>query len=134
MAERNAFRIQHFFSCNLKVKSNNKLNFLAQGEKSEDDQWTTFKGDAPYTKLSLLGGNYIKKSIEVDSVDYAICAREGGFFFEKYFENLSDTLPSLIRELKNDFERKLGVEYPYKRLQIIEVPVHFQALYRSLVH
>ena len=131
VAERNALRTQNFFTYNMKVKSNDALTFLAQGEKTEDGEWTCFNGDKPYTKLSLLAGNYIQKTIEVDSVDYSVCVRDGGFFFERYFENLSDTLPSLIREIKSDYERKLGVSYPYNRLSLVEVPVHFQAHYRG---
>ncbi|MGQ1787469.1 MULTISPECIES: golvesin C-terminal-like domain-containing protein [unclassified Saccharicrinis] len=131
VAERNALRIQKFFTYNMKVKSSNGLNFISQGIKTNNDGWTYFKGDKPYTKISLAAGHYITKSIDVDSVNYAVSVREDGFFFEKYFENLSDTLPFLITEIKEDYERKLGVRYPYNRLSVVEVPLHFYAHFRG---
>ncbi|GAF02313.1 golvesin C-terminal-like domain-containing protein [Saccharicrinis fermentans] len=131
VAERNAFRIQKFFTYNLKIKSSSGLHFISQGKKTEKDGWTYFKGDKPYTKVSLIGGPYLTKSVEVDSVQFAVSVRNDGFFFEKYFENLGDTLPSLIQEIKQDYERKLGVKYPYKRLSLVEIPLHFYAHFRG---
>lgn len=130
VAERNTFRIQHFFTYEMQVKSNGDLQFIAQGSKTQQDDWTWFKGDVPYPKISLIGGNYTSKSIELDSLQYSVSARDKGFFFEKYFQNLGDTLPVLVRNVKRDYERKLGVRYPYKRLTFVEVPLHFHAHFR----
>ncbi|WP_143525006.1 golvesin C-terminal-like domain-containing protein [Labilibacter marinus] len=131
VAERNALRVQKFFTYELKVKSSNQLNYISQGKQGEDGDWVHFTGDKPYSKISLVGGQYQSKSIEVDSVNYSVTAREDGFYFEKYFENLSDTLPNLLKDIKKDYERKLGVEYPYNRFSIVEVPVHFYAYFRG---
>ncbi|SMO77806.1 ABC-type transport system involved in multi-copper enzyme maturation, permease component [Saccharicrinis carchari] len=130
VAERNTFRVKQFFNYDMKVKSADGLEFIAQGSKGEEGGWTTFKGDVPYPKLSLIAGKYKSKSIDVDSVQYAVTAREEGFFFEKYFQNLSDTLPALVRDMKQDYERQLGLKYPYKRLTFVEVPVHYYAHFR----
>ncbi len=131
VAERNAFRVQKFFNYRLKIKSTKKLNFLSQGIKSEEDEWICFNGDRPYSKISLVGGGYQKKSIEVDSVDYGLFLDEDNNYFDDYFNNLSDTLPNLIKEIKKDYERKLGIRYPYKRLTFVEVPLHFYAYFRG---
>ncbi len=131
VAERNALRIQKFFTYTMKVKSRDGLSFIAQGDKTEDNNWTYFNGDTPYSKICLVAGNYRTKTLDVDSIDYTFYAAADGFQFEKYFENLTDTLPALIRVLKNDYERKLGVRYPYNRLTFVEVPIHFQAHFRG---
>ncbi len=131
VAERNAFRINNFFTSTIKVKSKEHFNYLAQGKSSEKDGWHIFKGDAKYAKLSLVGGDFITKSLEIDSVQFGVCLKPENAFFEKYFKNISDTLPSLIDNLKKDFERNLGLEYPYKRLTFVEVPVHFKSYFRG---
>ncbi len=131
IAERNAFRVDHFFTSTIKVKTKANFDYLTQGESSEDNGWKVFKGDAKYAKLSIVGGHFITKSIDVDSVKYGFCIKEENAFFEKYFENITDTLPSLIDNLKKDFERNLGLTYPYKRLTFVEVPVHFKSYFRG---
>ena len=131
VADRNAHRITRFFTSDIKIKGITGIKYLSQGEESYDGDWTVFKGDAKYSKLSLIGSEFTGKSIEVDSVKYSYLVKQDNDFFTKYFENLGDTLPNLISEIKGDFERKLGVPYPYKRLTFVEVPLHFYSYYRS---
>ncbi len=131
VAERNAFRVNSFFTSTIKVKTKANFDYLTQGESTEDNGWKVFKGDSKYAKLSIIGGNFATKSIDVDSIKFGICIKEENAFFEKYFENLTDTLPSLIDNLKKDYERNLGLSYPYKRLTFVEVPVHFKSYFRG---
>ena len=52
-------------------------------------------------------------------------AKEGNQYFLNYFNEFTDSLPNIIRELKNEYETKIGLEYPFERLILAEVPVHF---------
>jgi ABC-type transport system involved in multi-copper enzyme maturation permease subunit len=131
VADRNALRVSKFFTSTVKVKANNRMTYLCQGEKADQGDWLVFKGDRSYTKLSLVGAPFIQKSLQVDSLKYSVLVKDGNNFYEKYFENLEDTLPVLVTQLKEDYERELGVVYPYKRLNFVEVPLHFYAYYRS---
>jgi len=130
VAERNAFRINHFFTSNVKVKGLKDLTYLSQGEQFEKDGYSMFKGDAKYSKLSLVGSSFEKKEISVDSIKYQVLLNKENWFYDNYFTNLKDTLPDLIRRIKGDYERKLSLKFPYKRLSFIEVPVHFYTYYR----
>ncbi len=131
VAERNAFRINNFFTSEIKVKGNSDLNYLTQGNQHGSNDWSVFEGDAKYAKLSIVGGDFISKTLDVDSVKFGILIKQENTFYEKYFENISDTLPSLIKTLKNDYERNLGIKYPYKRLTFVGVPVHFKSYFRG---
>ncbi len=131
VAERNAFRINNFFTSEIRVKGNGDLNYLTQGNQYNSNDWSVFEGDAQYAKLSIVGGDFISKTLDVDSVKFGIQIKQENTFYEKYFENISDTLPSLIKTLKNDYERNLGLKYPYKRLTFVEVPVHFKSYFRG---
>ncbi len=131
VAERNAFRISNFFTSEIKVKGNSGLIYLTQGNQHSSSDWSVFEGDAKYAKLSIVGGDFISKTLDVDSVKFGILIKQENTFYEKYFENISDTLPSLIKTLKNDYERNLGLKYPYKRLTFVEVPVHFKSYFRG---
>ncbi len=51
-------------------------------------------------------------------------------YFESYFTQESDTLSSVIREAKQEIENKIGLEYPFSRLNIVEVPIQFYSYNR----
>ena len=45
-------------------------------------------------------------------------------YFSEYFSNISDTLPYLIKEEKDDYEiEELDLYYPFNRINLVEVPV-----------
>ncbi|UCC45348.1 MAG: hypothetical protein JSU65_05355 [Candidatus Zixiibacteriota bacterium] len=85
----------------------------------------TFRPESRLPQISLTLGKYEHKSLEVDSVNYSIHYLPGHDFFMPFFDELTDTLPALIRELRNDYEVTLGLDYPFERLSIVEVPIQF---------
>ena len=110
----------------LQVKTQNDLIPLSQGvmkEISETD--FKFELDHPLPKISLLIGNYKKYSIEVDSISYNLFTMEGNEYYKVHFTDISDSLPGIIRSLKNEYESHVGLEYPFKRFSLAEVPVQF---------
>ncbi len=66
-----------------------------------------------------------KKAITVDEVSYELYILEGHDYFSQYFSELGDGLVEVIREAKDDYERKLALSYPYKRFTLIESPINF---------
>ncbi|WP_321319885.1 hypothetical protein [Labilibaculum sp.] len=115
-----------FTNFTLKVKTSNNLIPVSQGEVTKiEDGVFAFHPESALPKISLLIGNYLQHSIQVDSVEYSIYNIRGNEFFLKHFDVIQDSLPSLIRELKNEYETQIDLEYPFKRFALAEVPIQF---------
>ncbi|MFC1692719.1 hypothetical protein ACFL1R_04355 [Candidatus Latescibacterota bacterium] len=111
----------------LTVKTDTKLVALSQGNSTSNPEngeyW--FKPEVPMPQLSLVIGKYEEKSIVVDNMTYSIFVLNGHDFFSKYFNEIGKKLHKIIEESKQDYERKIKLEYPYKRFSFIEVPIQF---------
>jgi len=110
----------------LKVNTRTDLMAISQGDQTHEQEGEfNFTPEFPLTQLSLLIGGYQKYSTKIDSIEYGIFAIKGNNFFENHFTDISDSLSGMIRELKNEYETAIGLEYPFKRFYLAEVPVHF---------
>lgn len=110
----------------LKVKTDPALTAVSQGKQLISAKGLyEFRPEYALPKISLLIGRYQPCKIQVDSVEYSIYAIKGHDYFRSVFDQISDTIPALIRNLKKDYETDLGLAYPFKRLIFAEVPVHF---------
>lgn len=120
-----------FTNFTLKVKKQKNLVAISQGKKSKvSDSEVQFNNEHPLPEISLVIGNYSEKSIVVDSINYKLLTLKGHDFFSKPLKSIKDTLPSLIRELQSDFERKINMKYPFKSFSVIETPVHYKVVKR----
>jgi len=120
-------RIENGFTLfSLHVKTSADLTAVSQGNViSVEKGIFEFKPEYPLTGISLVIGDYTKQSIQVDSVEYSVYTIRGHDYFSPVFAEISDTLPSLIRSLKQEYEINLGLKYPFRRLTLAEVPLHF---------
>ena len=84
-----------------------------------------FKTDFPLPEISLVAGRYDMDSILVDTVEYRLYRYAGHDFYKTFFTEIGDTLGSVIRESMQDYEVRLNLPYPFKRLSLIEVPVQY---------
>jgi len=110
----------------LKVKTNPALTVISQGLSTYSKNGITeFKNEFALPKISLLIGNYTSYHIKVDSIDYALYTIKGNDYYKSYFTNIADTLPQVIRSLKQEYELNLGLKYPFKRFSLAEVPLNF---------
>jgi len=117
---------RHFISYELDVHSKSDLTALSQGAKEDlGAGHVRFKSDFPLSNLSLLIGNYHKKSLSVDSVDYQLYHMAEHDYYQDYFSEIGDTLTDVIREFVQDYEVRLSLDYPFKRLCLIEVPLQY---------
>jgi hypothetical protein len=110
----------------LNVKTNPGLEVISQGSKiNNDDGSISFVNKQPLPKLSLLIGKYEKRSVVVDSVSFNLFTAPNHNYFEASLDELGDTLFAVIKELKQDYEREVNLEYPYDQFSLIEVPIQF---------
>ncbi|MEE8377826.1 MAG: hypothetical protein V3R45_05605, partial [Candidatus Aminicenantaceae bacterium] len=90
----------------------------------------TFKAETKLPQISLTIGTYEHKEIQVDDVIYSLYFRPGHDYFTPYLTEIGDSLPDLIRTLKNEYEVMLDLNYPFKRLSLVEVPIHIYSYQR----
>ncbi|MPQ48147.1 hypothetical protein GCQ56_14160 [Marinifilum sp. N1E240] len=115
-----------FTQYSLDVHTSNSLVPVSQGDlKTTEDGVYEFRPENKLPQISLLIGDYKQYTTTIDSIDYSIFSIKGNEFFLKHFDAIQDSLPSLIRELKNEYETTHGLEYPFKRFSLAEVPIQF---------
>ncbi len=113
-----------YYLTHIHVKDGLTAISQGKGTHSEDNVYN-FITEQPMPQISLLIGNYLNYSITVDSVDYSIYTIDGNDYYSEFFTELVDTIPSVIRDLRNEYETELGFSYPYHRFSLAEVPIQF---------
>lgn len=118
----------NFIDFKLDVEVTGQQIPISQGKvEKKGENLYQFRPEYPLPQLSLAIGDYEKKSIEVDSVEYAIYHYPGHDYFVPYFEELGDTVNLLVADLMNSYEHDQKLSYPFNRLQLVEVPRQFFA-------
>ena len=117
-----------FTAYSLTVHTRPGLTAVSQGTVESDVAGTfMFTPEDPLPQISLAVGPYERFSTVVDSVEYAVCHHDAEYYYAEHFTEIGDTLSSLIKDLRQEFENRVGLEYPFPRLTIVEVPIHFTA-------
>jgi hypothetical protein len=122
---------QQFTRFILNVTTEGNLTAISQGKATKKTEGRfQFITEKPIPQLSLIIGDYHKRSLVIDSVDYQLFVMKNHDYFTEYFLELVDTLPVLIRGLKQDYENNLNLLYHYPRFTLVEVPVQFASYQR----
>ena len=121
-----------FIKMDLNVESKPGLTVISQGnsEEKEDGNWS-FTAQQALNAYSVVIGAFEKVSTMVDSVEFSLYYHPKHTFFKPYFTELEDTASVLIQNIKNDFERQLAVNYPFKKFSIVESPINFYSYLRN---
>jgi hypothetical protein len=120
-----------FIHFDLEVKTQPGLQAISQGEIAEVSPGQfNFSSKVPLTQISLAIGQYEKKSIQNDSLEYGIWHIKGHDYFSDQFPEARDTIAQLINERMGDFERTYKLEYAFDRLFLVEVPAQFKSYNR----
>ena len=121
-----AYHQSNFTQYNLKVKTKEDLVAVSQGKQTNPESGLfLFENDYPLPKISLTIAKYNKHSITVDSIEYNIYSTQGNDFYLEHFTEFKDTMPAIIRELRDEYETLLDLKYGFNRFSFVEVPVHF---------
>jgi hypothetical protein len=125
------FRRQ-FANFDLKVKTSNNLLPVSQGTRSTNDSINyIFNIRDPLPQLTLAIGEYNEHIIDIDGIDVKLNYFKGHDFYKGFFSEIGDTLQDLIIEFLDNYERPLGMVYPYSQFTLLETPVQFSSLPRS---
>lgn len=122
---------KNFTTYTLTVHHPGHQTVLSQGNRQEENGKTIFTHQHPLPGISLTLADYEKKALKVDSVEYEIYYFKGHDYFSAYFNLLQDTLPALIRDIKNDIEIAKGRDYPFSKFVLAETPVQFASYIRN---
>ncbi len=118
-----------FIKFNLTVSTQPELIAISQGksEKQEQNGKTIFRftPEQRLSEIALIIGQYEKRSLTVDNIEYSLFSLKSHDFFTPYFTEIGDTLAALIRDAKNNLENTIGLNYPFQRLNLIETPINF---------
>ncbi len=118
----------------LKVTTPKGLTAISQGEPETLSQNNkiqyTFKPEVLLPKISLTIGSYQHQEIEVDNITYSLYVRPGHDYFTPLLSEIGEQLPEIIKKLKDEYEVMLGLDYPYNRLSLVEVPIHIYSYQR----
>ena len=69
--------------------------------------------------------------MESDSTLYSVWHIKGHDYYEAAFDSIRDTIPGLIRNLRENLERTYKLSYPFERFSVVEVPAQFYSYVRS---
>lgn len=123
---------QNFSRYTLKVKTRPDLVAVSQGKSQSDVPGEySFVARDPLPQISLAIGKYQISSVDLDGIEASIATIEGHDGYKKYLSETSDTVKTLLSDFLDDFERSLGMNYPYQNFTLLEVPVQFKSLQHS---
>ena len=91
----------------------------------------TFDPGHALPQLSLSIGQYEKKSMKVDSLEFSVYHVKGHDYFQGALPDIRDTMPSIILERLRDYERNTDLKYPFVAFSIVEVPGNFKSFDRT---
>ncbi len=121
-----------FTSMNLLVSTTPSLRVISQGQcDSLSAGKYQFIPEQAQNAYSLIIGEFEKHTTLIDSVEFNLYHHKNHGFYKEYFTEIGDTLPQVIKTIKDDFERKLGLKYPYKRFSVVEVPINMYSYLRN---
>lgn len=120
---------KNFFNLQLTARTNPGLTVLSQGVHTEQGGGVhVFRPEKKLPQFSLVIGRYERRAVVCDDVEYSLYTLRGHDAFSDYLHTLDrDDVIRQIRFVKNEIEGDLRLTYPFRRLSIIEVPVHFLA-------
>ncbi|MGL5787075.1 MAG: hypothetical protein ACRCX4_09685, partial [Bacteroidales bacterium] len=125
--------LRTFFShFSTEIHTQKGLFGLAQGDSvSFSDNIYKYKTDKPVLGLTAIIGNYEQRSVKVDNVNFSLLTFKGHDSFRSITDSIQDTIPSLIKDIKQVIEAGNNLDYPFSRFSLVEVPVQYTTYARQ---
>ena len=109
----------------LRVRNEEGLTAVSQGNSKTENGYSVFTNDSPLTGLTLAIGNYRSDTLNVDSVRYLTYYFPGNDYYKSVLSGIKDTLPMLVSGIMRELETNFSTKYPFRTLSLLEVPVQF---------
>ncbi len=116
---------RQFSHYKLQVKTADGLTAISQGKAEQEGSTFRFESSNANSQISLIIGDYEQIQQEIDGLEFNIFIKKGHDYFSEFFEDIKDTIPSIVTESLQDLERNLDLYYPFERFSIVEVPIQF---------
>lgn len=121
-----------FSNYRLEVETLPQLTVISQGTGLNADGKWVFESTHANSQLSLVIGDYMRKTYDVDGLEFNLYAKPGHDYYTDFFETVQDTLSSVLAETLQDYERTVDLYYPFERFSLVEVPLQYYAYQRVL--
>ncbi len=121
-----------FSEYSLTVETAPNLTVISQGVGEHEDGIWHFNSTHANSQISLVIGEYVRATKDVDGLEFNLYMKEGHDYYGDFFDSIQDTLPSVIAESLQDYERSLDLYYPFERFSLVEVPIQFYSYQRVL--
>lgn len=116
----------------LRVHNPKKRTVISQGEKTIRDEKVTFTNSSLLPGISLCMGEYVTRSMTVDSVTYELNVFKNHVSSLDVFQSLdSSFLASILVDYKHKTETDMNRQYPYNRFILAETPISFASYFRN---
>ena len=130
--ENPGWRQSYFSRFTLDVKPLPGLVPLSQGKcVTEGDGLYSYTTDYPSPAIPLVIGDYKQVSLVSDSTEYSVWYIDGHDYFIAPFDSIRDTIPTLVKNIREDMERTYKLDYSFSRFSVVEVPAQFYSYARS---
>lgn len=116
---------RQFSDYKLNVETKPGLMAISQGTSTEEEGKFSFSNKTALSQISLVIGEYQKSSKEIDGLNFNLYVKNGHDYYTKFFEDIKDTIPTVVAEALKDFERTIDMYYPFESFSLVEVPVQF---------
>lgn len=125
----------NFTNYTLRVKNPGEQVVLSQGIPEEGQAEVTYRNLQPLTGLSLCMGDYVKRSVVVDSITLEYYTYPGNDFYLNPLDGWMDEIAKkpdaeeywkeLVSDCRHRIEGSMPNPYPFKLLKIVEAPASF---------
>ncbi len=121
-----------FTQMDLTVKTKPGLHIISQGKKENIAVGScSFLPEQNLNAYSLVIGEFEHNSTNVDGTQFNLYHHKNHTYFKPYFSEVNDTIADVLKTMKDDFERKLGVDYPFDQFSLVEAPINFYSYMRN---
>ncbi len=86
-----------------------------------------FTPSNPLTGISLIAGEFRHRSVQVDSTGYNSYTFKKLDRFDRYIYAVADTLPDLIRDMRERIESDSFLPYPFRKFALVQIPSDFSS-------
>ena len=120
---------KNFTSFHLTVQTDPKLTVISQGDHADRGGGVhEFSPEKSLPQISLVIGRYEHRSVDCGGVTYSLFTLPGHDPVVKYLHALdNEDVIECIKYARKEIEGDLRLDFTFKRLSVIEVPVHFLA-------